>query len=404
MSLFSRLPDGLTGGLLIGLSAGTLLLGKGNILGASGIANSILRSPPNPFAKTVAVSSSKDNGGDDWKLHFMAFFFLVSNAYSRIFESGGTTANDSFMTATQTTSFVNFIVSGFLVGFGTTLGSGCTSGHGICGLARRSKRSLCAVLAFMGTGVLAATTLSSSSPLPQGGDNDAALLLLLPTETSRKTGDLLTIGFVVASFRALVVARGGSAASREQQQRIPLKPPPEAPPVVSTPPPTPPSGDASALVASLSAALFSIGLATGGMIENKHVLGFLDAGGLLDGTWDPTLLFVMVGGLLVSLGSYEFVPGYNLLLTGARQFQRPWSEPSSATGAALAGFRNIPTKTVIDWKLLFGAAAFGTGWGVGGLCPGPSMFLAASGYPSVLYLWWPAFSIGSWVATMVSSL
>ena len=49
---------------------------------------------------------------------------------------------------------MGFIVGGFCVGFGTKLGNGCTSGHGICGLARFSKRSLMAVLTFMSTGII----------------------------------------------------------------------------------------------------------------------------------------------------------------------------------------------------------------------------------------------------------
>ena len=63
-----------------------------------------------------------------------------------------------------------------------------------------------------------------------------------------------------------------------------------------------------------SAVLFSVGLAISGMIENKHIVGFLDMKGFARGTWDPILLFVMGGGLLVSLISYEFVPGYSLMM------------------------------------------------------------------------------------------
>jgi hypothetical protein len=68
-----------------------------------------------------------------------------------------------------------------------------------------------------------------------------------------------------------------------------------------------------------SAILFSVGLAISGMIENRHIVGFLDMKGFARGTWDPILLFVMGGGLLVSLISYEFVPGYSLLMVSVHK-------------------------------------------------------------------------------------
>ena len=59
---------------------------------------------------------------------------------------------------------LGFILGGFCVGFGTRLGNGCTTGHGICGLARLSTRSLVGVLTFMATGVLSATGCSKTCP------------------------------------------------------------------------------------------------------------------------------------------------------------------------------------------------------------------------------------------------
>jgi uncharacterized protein len=59
---------------------------------------------------------------------------------------------------------LGFILGGFCVGFGTRLGNGCTTGHGICGMARLSTRSLVGVLTFMATGVLSATGCSKTCP------------------------------------------------------------------------------------------------------------------------------------------------------------------------------------------------------------------------------------------------
>ena len=57
----------------------------------------------------------------------------------------------------------------------------------------------------------------------------------------------------------------------------------------------------------------------------------------------------------------------------------------------------VPTNTTIGAKLLLGAALFGVGWGIGGVCPGPGVYLAATGHTSVLFVWWPCFWLGSFL-------
>lgn len=56
---------------------------------------------------------------------------------------------------------------------------------------------------------------------------------------------------------------------------------------------------------------------------------------------------------------------------------------------------NVPTNQKIDRQLILGNAMFGIGWGMAGLCPGPALFLAANGYPQVLFYWWPCNIIGA---------
>lgn len=109
------------------------------------------------------------------------------------------------------------------------------------------------------------------------------------------------------------------------------------------------------LVASFaSGLLFAIGLGVGGMLHPAKVIGFLD----FFGAWDPSLLFVMGGGVLVSFA----------LLRLARRRERPVCD---------ARFR-LPTATKVDAPLVVGAALFGVGWGLGGYCPGPGIVSAAS--------------------------
>lgn len=101
--------------------------------------------------------------------------------------------------------------------------------------------------------------------------------------------------------------------------------------------------------------LFGIGLIWSGMNDPLKVQNFLD----LAGNWDPTLAFVMVGALLVTM------PAFALL----RRRSTPLLVPRFAW----------PGSVVIDRRLLVGAALFGIGWGLSGLCPGPALVNLAGG-------------------------
>ena len=118
----------LAGGVLLGLASALFILLSGRLLGISGILGGLIR------------PRSGDTG---WRIAFLAGL-LVAPAVWALFvapeapriEAGGTT----------------LLLAGLLVGWGTRYGSGCTSGHGVCGLSRLSPRSLAATLAFMATG------------------------------------------------------------------------------------------------------------------------------------------------------------------------------------------------------------------------------------------------------------
>lgn len=116
----------LVGGALIGLAATLLYATLGRIAGISGILNS-------------AIEQRAERG---WRLAFLFGLIVAAAAWFAI----------SDVAPRSGFPMPWLIASGLLVGIGTRLGSGCTSGHGICGLARLSKRSLIAVLVFMGSG------------------------------------------------------------------------------------------------------------------------------------------------------------------------------------------------------------------------------------------------------------
>jgi uncharacterized membrane protein YedE/YeeE len=122
--------SGFAGGVLIGLAAVVLLAANGRIAGVSGIAAGI----------TARGSSDRL-----WRLAFVLGLLLGAALYA--FVQGAWFAVD------VEASLPVIVAAGLLVGFGTRLGSGCTSGHGVCGIARLSLRSIVATLVFMAAGV-----------------------------------------------------------------------------------------------------------------------------------------------------------------------------------------------------------------------------------------------------------
>ena len=120
----------LAGGVLIGLSAIVVLLFLGRIAGISGIAGGLL-----PAGR----------GDRLWRVCFLAGL-LAGGAALRALDP-------QFTAFTIARSPLVIAVAGLLVGYGTRLGSGCTSGHGVCGVARGSRRSIAATLVFMALGM-----------------------------------------------------------------------------------------------------------------------------------------------------------------------------------------------------------------------------------------------------------
>jgi uncharacterized protein len=136
------------GGVMIGLASWLLLASLGRIAGISGIAASALVP-----AKHVA------EGETAWRWAFMAGLIGV----------GALASNYMHVPVVAARPYSLLILGGVLVGFGTVLGSGCTSGHGVCGIGRRSVRSLVATLVFMGAGVATVFIAHLAYNTPAGG-------------------------------------------------------------------------------------------------------------------------------------------------------------------------------------------------------------------------------------------
>jgi uncharacterized membrane protein YedE/YeeE len=123
--------NSVTGGVLIGISVSLMLLFNGRVTGISGILGGVLNH---------SVSDKM------WRMMFIFGLLLGGIALRFLYPHAfGILTNNSIL---------DFIIAGFLVGFGTSLGNGCTSGHGVCGISRFSIRSISSTFIFILTGVM----------------------------------------------------------------------------------------------------------------------------------------------------------------------------------------------------------------------------------------------------------
>ena len=134
--MLDSILSAIVGGAIIGLAASWLLLSKGRIAGISGILGGLLDTRDEQFS---------------WRLTFLIGLFAGGALLMTFYPKA--------IVAPEGRSLAYVGAAGLLVGFGTRLGSGCTSGHGVCGLSRLSPRSLVATITFMATGFATATLL-----------------------------------------------------------------------------------------------------------------------------------------------------------------------------------------------------------------------------------------------------
>jgi uncharacterized protein len=131
--------QGLIGGLMIGVAAAIMLLGAGRIAGVSGMA-----------ARAFGLSDGGTPRGLAW-----AFILGLPIGAAIVALVAGPVVSRFPMSA------LTLVAAGLIVGFGTRLGSGCTSGHGVCGMSRLSKRSIAATLTFMVAGFVTVAVVNA---------------------------------------------------------------------------------------------------------------------------------------------------------------------------------------------------------------------------------------------------
>lgn len=299
----------LFGGALLSLSTILNLAILGRISGLSGM--------------TFAVSSFNVEQGAVWKFTFLAG--IVCMCYSLFAVFGRSLAFgdydyyifDSRGVMTEDLSILGWLLGGLLVGVGTKVGNGCTSGHGVCGLARLSPRSFVAVGVFIGCGVAVATFKHYIPFL----DND--------TDFGDGYYDVFRViasVAIVAVAIVTVVLCGYALSAKSGTKRVE--------PVLS-------------FVFGL---VFGLGLCLAGMCRRTKIIAFLT---LREG-WDPSLGFVMLAAVGINLPVFQYL---------LRKTARP----------LLCEAYEVPRKKTVDTEIVLGPALFGAGWGICGLCPGPGL-------------------------------
>jgi len=307
------LNQGLLGGLLLGSSATAFLFFTGKITGISGICEGVVKSD-----------------GADWNISYLSGLGVAGMILGNI------RGSEAFFGSPSDYSVPVIITAGLLTGFGTRLAKGCTSGHGLCGLPRRSPRSLSAVGTFMLTGAITATltrlpsihSLLTSTKVFSALNLDNPLLYVAPT----------------AAVIGLAVVKNMTSKSSK----------PSA------------CNWSTHLVSFGSALLFGLGLGYSGMCSTDRVLSFLDFSGAAG--WDPTLAAVLGGGVCVTALTFPYfhASGCTSVCTAQKLDQ-----------AIKMGF--CPENCKIDWQLIVGSALFGIGWGLFGACPGPALVSFGAG-------------------------
>ncbi|CAD8068430.1 unnamed protein product [Paramecium sonneborni] len=242
------------GGLLIGLATSIHYLLKGRVTGFSGIFYSLITFDKNSFY---------------WKLSLVSSVVLSSSLLYKYYGfnpilQGASSSFDSINSISKI-GYIGAAIAGFLVGFGTKLGNGCTSGHGVCGLPRLSQRSMAAVASFMTFGILTATIKDQ-------------LVLEQPTQLIIDNPDITNIAAMAISGILTLV---GIIGQTKQNQKTMI----------------------DAIISSIVGLIFGAGLVVSGMAKRSKILGFLT----FNQNWDPSLMFVMIGAVSLNLITFNLL-------------------------------------------------------------------------------------------------
>ena len=223
------------------------------------------------------------------------------------------------------------VVAGVLVGFGTKLGNGCTSGHGVCGISSLRLRSFVATCSFMLAGFVTAMAANTSHYLPTFTNT-------LPQERAGGVIGvmigvniiLVIVAFIFKDYPFLETSYGNFVIC--------------------------------AVYDIIFGITFALGMAVSNMTKLSATISFLDLR-----YWNPALAFIMGGAISINAPLQYLIANKGPL--------KPF----------LAGEFSCPKLTKVDAKLIMGSIIFGVGWGLAGACPGPAITNVTSGniYPLI---------------------
>jgi uncharacterized membrane protein YedE/YeeE len=339
-----------SGGVIIGIASTALLMMTGKLTGLSGIVEEALI-PPRGYDVSWIEHKSQ-------ALTYVTGLVGSGYLYSLY--------KPEFIASTPADISALTILSGVLVGFGTRMGSGCTSGHGVCGLPRLSKRSIVAVSTFMAEGAIGALVgrkLVESNYFP----NISTQVLEDLTQFGLNLPLIITSTGIFSLFSFIRHLKHGHYHDHKKNDdhndsiTINYK------------------EHFSNLLTSLT---FGLGLAVSGMCDSNKVKDFLDFSGPRG--WDPSLAAVMGGSVVFNLVSFYLLRASKFI---------PIFAPNKGSMDKIIKVGNDSTNVLINRKLIIGSAIFGLGWGIGGVCPGPAFVLLGSG-AAVVKVFIPSLLIG----------
>ena len=298
------------GGFLISVASSLNLFFKGRVTGFSGIVYNLW---------------ARDDPNNIWRWSLI-YGLLSSSCIMKL--AGGDTFFEDQNTFLSSLSIYGFLISGFLVGFGTKIGNSCTSGHGVCGLPRLSIRSFVAVGCFLSSGIGIATLRYYEPFLNEGNLLNKAHNEMYDTTKFMESGyyymilGLTTIVFIIYSI-ITILKRKNEGDGYELSDL---------------------------LTGWMTGFVFGLGLSISGMVKRQKVIGFLT----MSKDWDPSLIFVLGVSVIMNFFTFKFI---------LNKKEKPIFSNKPITFPSMG----------IDMNIIIGPVLFGLGWGISGLCPGPAM-------------------------------
>lgn len=284
---------------------------------------------------------------------------LLKKIKPEVFESSLIVLSDS--TSLQT----YYIIGGFLVGFGTRLGNGCTSGHGLCGLGRMSPRSLAAVLTFMTSGAITSYIANETNLLPFLTNSLSNKDLINNNSTIYISSLSLLSSIFFLNALPYLLNKNQKLSEKFNFTNIKdyfLK-----------------NYDnknvKNYFFNYLLGIVFGFGLGISGMCNTDRVIKFLNF--TSNSGWDPTLMSVLgVGCAITASGFYFFNNKIN------NDIKKEDSNSEICMKDYKLNYGVCKPNLIIDKKLIIGSLIFGIGWGLCGICPGPGIVSAGANIES----------------------